>query len=538
MYSLHVLDTPPDLPFDRITSLASRLFKVPIALVSLVDAHRQWFKSRYGLEASETPRHCSFCAYAVLEDAPDIFVVLDSLKDPRFRENPLVLGPPFVRFYAGAALNYTDDVKLGTLCLIDTVPREHFTLEEKMQLMDLASVVVTQLKFLMVQEQSRMTYITATTHNLRTPLFCLELCMNNLKSTLSQNDSEAFNQAISNIDIMKWTVEKAVTAARSHSLGSSPAPTVGVLAVQEIINRVRTAMIPLLRSVPITFTLNPTCPPFLGTDEGLLWHILVDLLTNACQWTDEGSIEVKFSVSGWKDQVQLIKVEVKDTGCGIHQNIRSRLFQEPFVNTGKSGFGLGCYNVRKNISMLGGSCGFVDNVPKGSVFWIEFPNIPSVHDLQPMKQVATSGSPAKRPASQAATPPPLMPSSHKLLVIDDCMTIRKMTQRLLQKLGHENVDIAENGKDGLELLKKSSYSLVFCDFLMPVMNGVECVRAYREWEKGQPDLAKRTVIVGMSANAEPNDVQNAQNNGMDEFCVKPITLSKLKEVIERMLGKL
>uniref|UniRef100_A0A6B2LR86 GAF domain-containing protein n=1 Tax=Arcella intermedia TaxID=1963864 RepID=A0A6B2LR86_9EUKA len=112
MYSLHVLDTPPDLPFDRITSLASRLFKVPIALVSLVDAHRQWFKSRYGLEASETPRHCSFCAYAVLEDAPDIFVVLDSLKDPRFRENPLVLGPPFVRFYAGAALNYTDDVKL------------------------------------------------------------------------------------------------------------------------------------------------------------------------------------------------------------------------------------------------------------------------------------------------------------------------------------------------------------------------------------------------------------------------------------------
>lgn len=120
LHGLQILDTPPEQRFDRITAFARDLFLVPIALVSLVDRQRQWFKSRAGLEATETPRAVSFCAHTILSD--DLFVVEDATTDERFRDNPLVTGPPFVRFYAGVPLT-AGGFRVGTLCLIDHKPR-------------------------------------------------------------------------------------------------------------------------------------------------------------------------------------------------------------------------------------------------------------------------------------------------------------------------------------------------------------------------------------------------------------------------------
>ncbi len=115
--ALELLDTEPDERFDRITRLATRLFDVPIALVSLVDEHRQWFKSCQGLDASQTPRDLSFCGHAILGD--DLLVVNDAHEDERFRDNPLVNHPPHLRFYAGYPLRAVNGAKLGTLCVID-----------------------------------------------------------------------------------------------------------------------------------------------------------------------------------------------------------------------------------------------------------------------------------------------------------------------------------------------------------------------------------------------------------------------------------
>ncbi len=120
--SLKLLDTAPEERFDRVTRLAQRVFGVPIALVSLVDADRQWFKSRQGLEATETPRDISFCGHAIVGDR--ILVVNDAAGDERFCDNPLVCGDPNIRFYAGYPLNAPDGAKIGTLCLIDSKPRE------------------------------------------------------------------------------------------------------------------------------------------------------------------------------------------------------------------------------------------------------------------------------------------------------------------------------------------------------------------------------------------------------------------------------
>jgi diguanylate cyclase (GGDEF)-like protein len=119
--SLKILDTPPEERFDRVTRLARRVFNVPIALVSLVDEERQWFKSCQGLEVSETPRGISFCGHAIMRDDP--LIVPDALEDERFQDNPMVTGTPNIRFYAGYPLNAPDGSKLGSLCIIDRKPR-------------------------------------------------------------------------------------------------------------------------------------------------------------------------------------------------------------------------------------------------------------------------------------------------------------------------------------------------------------------------------------------------------------------------------
>ncbi|HAT40440.1 MAG TPA: PAS domain S-box protein [Rheinheimera sp.] len=119
---LHILDTAAETRFDDITALAKQLFDVPIALISLVDCDRQWFKSKQGLAADQTPRDISFCGHAILREG--LFEICDAATDPRFADNPLVTGAPFIRFYAGQPLLTAEGFAVGTLCLIDTSPRQ------------------------------------------------------------------------------------------------------------------------------------------------------------------------------------------------------------------------------------------------------------------------------------------------------------------------------------------------------------------------------------------------------------------------------
>ncbi len=150
---LGILDTPPEERFERLTRIARQYYQVKIALFTIVDNERQWFKSRQGLATPETPRSVAFCDYAIQQDK--VFLVADATEDPRFRKNPLVTGEPFIRFYAGMPVREPSGFKIGTLCIIDDKPRQLNEVDLDV-LRNLASIVEDELE---------RAYLTATDHD-------------------------------------------------------------------------------------------------------------------------------------------------------------------------------------------------------------------------------------------------------------------------------------------------------------------------------------------------------------------------------------
>jgi GAF domain-containing protein len=143
LWQYEVLDTVPEELFDDLTELAAHICEAPIALISLVDEKRQWFKSRVGIDVRETSKDVSFCAHAIKQTG--LFIVADAAHDPRFAKNPLVTGEPNIRFYAGSPLISPDGYALGTLCVIDKVPRQ-LRPDQEQALKILSRHVVTQLE--------------------------------------------------------------------------------------------------------------------------------------------------------------------------------------------------------------------------------------------------------------------------------------------------------------------------------------------------------------------------------------------------------
>ncbi len=196
--SYEVLDTPVEASFDALTGLVAQLLDVPIALVSLVDAERQWFKSRHGLAVSETPRDVAFCDHVVRDEAP--LVVTDARVDPRFAANPLVLGDPGVRFYAGVPLRDREGYVLGTLCAIDRAPRE-LTDRQREALACLAEQAVALLELRRVERHLRDERAALMAHKRFFDASSDVMCTVDRRSGVVQSANPAFTA------LLGWSVE-------------------------------------------------------------------------------------------------------------------------------------------------------------------------------------------------------------------------------------------------------------------------------------------------------------------------------------------
>ena len=317
-----ILDSEPEQAYDDVTLLASRICGTPIALVSLVDDHRQWFKSRVGLEAPETSRDLAFCAHAITTPE-ELFIVGDAAQDARFSENPLVTSDPRIRFYAGAPLTTTSGNAMGTLCVIDRVPRE-LDAEQLESLRALARVVVAQLELRRAREvaeladRNKLLFLANMSHEIRTPLNAI-LGLSDLISMETfgpvgdpryceyANDINASGEHL--LELMNDILDLSRIEAHELQLDESVVELAEPLeiVIRMLANRADE------KEIELTSELPPDLPPVL-VDRRRLRQVLLNLISNAIKFTPRGG-EVRIAATSSVDGG--LQITVTDSGVGM-----------------------------------------------------------------------------------------------------------------------------------------------------------------------------------------------------------------------------
>jgi signal transduction histidine kinase len=341
-----VLDTEDEKALDELTQLASAICGTPISLISLVDKDRQWFKSRVGLDAPETPRDIAFCSHAILQD--QIFEVPDTLKDERFVDNPLVTGAPDIRFYAGAPLISENGMPIGTLCVIDTMPKE---LDEKQQLAlnTLAKQVVSQLELrlhnrhLQRMQKDQQQIFAVMAHDLRSPfngILGLSKILRERADTLNPEGLAKMADGILESSFRVYQLLDEILQWSSNQLGAIHVDLKTVFLTPLIVETLD-LMKECFELKKLNITHDTSENTLAMADVNLTKTIIRNLLANAIKYTPEqGSIHI--ATQYLEGRVQLI---ITDTGQGVPLDIEDKLFSDSVAShsgtQGESGHGLG-----------------------------------------------------------------------------------------------------------------------------------------------------------------------------------------------------
>lgn len=372
-----ILDTPPNPRFDRIARLAGRLLDCPIALISLADEKRLWFKARVGVEASETSRADAFCAHSILGE--EVLVVNDAATDPRFSDNPLVLGEPGIRFYAGAPLVVSGGLAMGTLCVVDRKPRE---LDEagRAVLADLAQMVVdamehhrqattlaqAHLELASAHEELRA-ISDAISHNVRVPLRQLGALLEMFES---DHRAALCADAVQELEEVRRVRARADESIRGMT-ELARLPRDKMLECEDV------NVAPILRE--LTETMRAFYPEMklradlpdrpVRANPVLLRQMLQHLVDNGFKHGGR-SVRVEFTF----DDVRT-RIAVLDDGPGIPDAHAQTVF-EPFVRLvpkSVAGTGVGLTVVKRIVEAHGGRVFFEADRIGGSALIVELP---------------------------------------------------------------------------------------------------------------------------------------------------------------------
>ncbi len=348
-----ILDTPFEKSYDDLTKLVANICNVPIALISLVDPDRQWFKAAYGVDARETPRSIAFCAHAILQREP--FVVSDASKDERFSDNPLVASDPNIRFYAGIPLVTSDDHALGTLCAIDRIPRE-LSKEQLEALRILAAQVMSLLELRYTYSQLQVSAGRLHNSNTSKAIFI---------SVLSKELRTPFNNVIGFAQLLEDDYETlgleqiGIFAKEIHSSAKTAFQHLDALLQWSNLETGKAKFEPTKHSVRFVISdainaekkaadrkeikISSSAPDVeMAIDRHMMHFLLQNLLENAIKYSPRGA-EVQIDAVE-KDGSMLITVT--DHGVGMTADQLSNLFQlEKIKSTlgtgGETGSGLG-----------------------------------------------------------------------------------------------------------------------------------------------------------------------------------------------------
>lgn len=338
-----ILDTPPDGSFDRITKLAALLLEVPIAIVTLVDTDRIWFKSRYGLDVQQIGRDPGLCASAILSD--DIYVVDDARTDPRTLANPLVASEFGLRFYAAVPLKVRDGHNLGTLCIIDKHPR-HLSDKQKETLQYLADILIDQMELRLeartaVFQQNQLLSIAA--HDLKNPLTTLTIWPDLIKE--QKSDAELIDEMCDRIKDsavrMNRRVNDLLETARKES--SKVQLRFQKISISSIVESVVKTNEILASNKKINLVLKIDNHPIIVGDEDRFTELVDNLINNAIKYSPSGK-QILVSLS---EEHGNAVFKVSDEGQGLTEEDKKSLFQrfvrlsaQPTGNETSTGLGL------------------------------------------------------------------------------------------------------------------------------------------------------------------------------------------------------
>jgi signal transduction histidine kinase/CheY-like chemotaxis protein len=550
--SLGVLDTPPEPEYDEVAQLAAEICQAPIALVSLVDSDRQWFKANVGLPEPETPRRLSFCAHAISERTSDLFIVRDALADPRFADNPIVTGEPRVRFYAGAPLITTDGWALGTLCVIDHRPRD-LTATQLQALRTLRRQVVNAFEIRrLVASQARVIAELDRTqgtleHARRTAEECTR-AKSEFLATMSHEIRTPMNAVIGMTTLLRATslsIEQRESVDTIHESGEHLLTVVddildfskieaGKLELDRmpftVADCVRGAVNLLAgraaeKRLSLKVEIAPDTVSHIAGDAGRVRQILVNLLGNAVKFTERGEIVVEVSSRSLDDDRAELHFTVRDTGIGIPSDRIDRLFltfSQIDVSTSRrfGGTGLGLAISRRLAELHGGRMWVESNPGAGSRFHftIVARTMPS-DSVPPFERAAPSDQAGLKPEFAVMHP------AH-ILVAEDNATNQKVILRTLQKLGYTPV-LARHGREALEAFRTTDFDVVLMDVEMPVLDGPAATRMLR----AELPSARQPVVVALTAHAGPGTRESLLAAGMDAYLAKPLRLMELTAVL-------
>ncbi len=397
---IKLLDTAPETRFDRITKLASRLLGTPISTLTLVDTNREWFKSVCGLSQNEGERAISFCGHAMLADG--LFIIPDTKKDKRFADNPMVVGKPYIRFYAGVPIFSADGHRIGTFCVKDHRPR---TLSKNdiellkalaawsqaeinlhnvdvalqtVQKMEKQHAQIMKKKLEQRENKKRYEFISMISHQLRTPVssarFVLEM-MQEEKS--SESLRKAYQKIVSLNDIIGTLLFFIENGDHMESFGTYQPDCVNI-------NNALRGQMQLLEQYcvgkKITVSWNVPTESVVWCNPIVLNRILYSVLENAIMYNRESGL---VTISAKTDATHVI-VTVQDTGYGVPAKEKKKIFSKYFRATNASlgnneGSGLSLYIAYTLIKMFAGNVRFdtVEGVGSTVTLFFSQPSVPT-----------------------------------------------------------------------------------------------------------------------------------------------------------------
>lgn len=385
--SYKILDTLPEKDFDEITLLASQICGAPISLISLIDKDRQWFKSRQGLDIKETPRDQSFCSHAIKEKGK-IMIVKDSRIDERFHDNPLVLGDPNIVFYAGVPLMSSKGNSLGTLCVIDEIPRDLDPSQIRAlealgnQLGKLLEYRISLFK--LNASEKKLKEINATKdklfsiigHDLRGPMGGIKTLVELLLLNIDTSDVEKVREMLEVIQTSANStyelLENLLTWAKSHQDGIKFAPE--DIQLNLIVSQTIDLFKELSESKELVISSEILDNVFAFADKNMLMTVLRNLISNAIKFSSKGG---RIQVLSEKRDSEFLIV-VKDEGTGIKAENISKLFEKTehvstYGTNGEKGTGLGLLLCLEFIERHGGKIWVNSELDKGSTFKFTLP---------------------------------------------------------------------------------------------------------------------------------------------------------------------